>query len=278
MSFVKHQDKVEFVFSMKLKVRFHAGLSWTQQTTELARLYNLCFACRTYRGRRFIFKLFSRFEGENKMRIALVCLLSASLVVGCASDQKNTTKGAGIGAAAGALVGAVIGHQTGKRNEGALIGAAIGGGIGAYAGRRMDKQAKELEQIAETKRTEQGLVTKLKSDILFDSGKAVLKSTAKDNLKKMADIMKKYPENVLTVKGHTDNTGSATVNEALSRQRAEAVRTQLVSAGMPQDILSTQGLGPSQPVADNGSKEGRQQNRRVEIEVTVDESKVPKEK
>ncbi len=213
------------------------------------------------------------------MKKIILTTLSAVLVFsGCASENKNTTKGAGIGAAAGGLLGAVIGHQTGKRNEGALIGAAVGAGIGGYAGRRMDQQAKELERIAETKRTEQGLVTKLKSDILFDTGKAELKPGARENLKKMADIMKKYPENVLTVKGHTDNTGSATINETLSQRRAEAVKSQLVASGLPSTAMSTVGLGPAQPVADNSSKEGRQQNRRVEIEVTVDESKVPKEK
>lgn len=213
------------------------------------------------------------------MKNILVTSLSAALIFsGCASENKNTAKGAGIGAGAGGLLGAVIGHQTGKRNEGALIGAAVGAAIGGYAGRRMDQQAKELERIAETKRTDQGLVTKLKSDILFDTGKSDLKSTAKDNLKKMADVMKKYPENVLTVKGYTDNTGSAAINEALSQRRADAVKSQLVAAGMPGTVVSTVGMGPSQPVADNGTKEGRQQNRRVEIEVTVDESKVPKEK
>ncbi len=201
------------------------------------------------------------------------------MTVGCAtSDNKNTMKGAGIGAAAGALVGGVLGHQSGKRNEGALIGAAIGAAIGGHAGHRMDKQAKELERIAETKRTEQGLVTKLKSDILFDTGKADLKPAAKSNLKQMADIMKKYPENVLTIKGYTDNTGSLKVNEELSQKRAEAVRGQLIASGMPESVMASKGMGPSEPVADNSSNEGRSKNRRVEIEVTVDESKVPPEK
>lgn len=210
-------------------------------------------------------------------KIFAVGLLLPAFLAGCASDQKNTAKGAGIGAAAGALVGAVVGHQTGNRNQGALIGAAIGGGIGAHAGHRMDKQAKELEKIAETKRTEQGLVTKLKSDILFDTGKSDLKGAAQTNLKQMAEIMKKYPENVLTVKGYTDNTGSTKLNETLSKNRAEAVRTQLVASGMPANVISTQGMGPGSPVADNATADGRSKNRRVEIEVTVDETKLPKE-
>lgn len=210
------------------------------------------------------------------MKLILLSLLSlALLTMGCASDNPNkkTYAGAGIGTAVGAGVGAIFG-----KGKGALIGGAIGAGLGGYAGHRMDKQAAELEKIAETKRTEQGLVTKLKSDILFDTGKAELKPTAKANLQEMGAIMKKYPENVLTVNGYTDNTGSKAINDKLSEQRAQAVKDQLLVAGLSSQVISIQGLGPSNPIADNSNPNGRQQNRRVEIEVTVDESKIPKEK
>ncbi len=214
----------------------------------------------------------------NKIILSSLVALGLALS-GCESmkENPNTAKGTGIGAAAGAILGGVIGHQTGKRNEGALIGAAIGAGVGGYAGKRMDKQAKELEKVAETKRTEQGLVSKMKSDILFDTGKSELKSEAKKNLAEMAAIMKKYPENVLTVKGFTDNTGSQKVNDDLSHKRAEAVKAELTAAGMPTAVISTQGMGPKDPIADNTTPDGRKQNRRVEIEVTVDQSKVPAE-
>jgi outer membrane protein OmpA-like peptidoglycan-associated protein len=208
----------------------------------------------------------------------VVAIVSGLAFSGCASDQKNTMKGAGIGVAAGAVAGAIIGHQSGNREKGAIAGALLGGAIGGYVGNRMDKQAKELEKIAETKRTEQGLVTKLKSDILFDTGKSDLKPQAQANLKQMAEIMKKYPENVLTIKGYTDSTGSASVNTSLSQKRADAVKNALVSSGMPADTISTLGEGPASPIGDNKTEAGRKQNRRVEIEVTVDESKVPKQK
>lgn len=213
-----------------------------------------------------------------KTKIALLLTAAALMFTSCASDNKNTMKGAGIGAAAGAAVGAIIGHQSGNRAQGAAIGALLGAGIGGYAGRRMDQQAKELEKIAETKRTEQGLVTKLKSDILFETGKADLKPQAKSNLKEMATIMKKYPENVLAVKGYTDATGSDKTNQTLSQKRADAVRAELTANGMPTTTISTAGLGPANPIGDNATAAGRKQNRRVEIEVTVDESKVPAEK
>ncbi len=214
---------------------------------------------------------------RNIMFLLLIFVPGSLFMSGCASDQKNTGKGVAIGAAAGAVAGAIIGHQTGNREKGALIGAALGGSVGGVVGHRMDKQQKELEKIAETKRTEQGLVTKLKSDILFDSGKSDLKEGAKKNLAEMAGIMKKYPENVLTIKGYTDNTGSTSVNDSLSKKRAESVKTYLSASGMPQATISTVGMGAQNPIAENTTVEGRKQNRRVEIEVIADESKVPQQ-
>lgn len=210
------------------------------------------------------------------MKSLLITLLTLIFIItGCASmkENKNTTVGAGVGTAVGAGMGAVFG-----KGKGAVIGGIMGGAIGGYAGSRMDKQAKELEKIAETKRTDQGLITKLKSDILFDTGKATLKPTAKENLREMAAIMKKYPENVLTVKGFTDNTGTSKINETLSEKRAEAVKKELLEVGLTAVPIQTVGLGPANPVASNETNTGRSQNRRVEIEVTVDESKLPKQK
>jgi outer membrane protein OmpA-like peptidoglycan-associated protein len=214
-----------------------------------------------------------------KLFLTIFALLSI-LISGCATDKENdkTVKGAGIGAGAGALLGGIVGNNSGKRNEGALIGGAIGAALGGVVGHRMDQQAKELDKIAETKRTDQGLVTKLKSDILFDTGKASLKPAAQKNITQMAEIMKKYPENVLTVKGFTDSTGSTAVNNKLSGERAESVKKVLIASGMPANTISSVGMGEASPVSDNKSAAGRKKNRRVEIEVTVDPSKVPKEK
>ncbi len=208
------------------------------------------------------------------MKKILLSLLALMLfIAGCSSMKENqkTYAGGGIGAAVGAGLGGIIGKE-----KGAIIGGVLGGGIGAYAGSRMDKQAKELEKVAETKRTEMGLVTKLKSDILFNTGKATLKPAAKENLKEMAEIMKKYPENVLTVKGFTDDTGTSQINEKLSQERAVAVKNELLKDGLTEQAISTQGLGPAFPIGSNHTANGRSQNRRVEIEISVDQSKLPK--
>lgn len=211
---------------------------------------------------------------KTSVKVLAALMVSMMIFTGCSSSEnKNAYRGTAIGAVAGGALGAIIGKE-----KGAIIGAGLGGVAGAYAGGRMDKQAKELKAIAETKRTEQGLITKLKSDILFDTGKADLKPTAKINLQQMADIMKKYPENVLAINGYTDNTGSAAINDALSERRAKAVKDQLVASGMPEAVMTAYGRGPSNPIGSNSDANGRQQNRRVEIEVTIDESKLPKEK
>lgn len=202
----------------------------------------------------------------------IILTLVLTAIFGCASsEKKNAYRGTAIGAVAGGALGAVVGSKTG-----AIIGAGVGGIAGGVIGGRMDKQARELKAVAETKRTKEGIITKLKSDILFDTGKADLKPAAKTNLQQMAEIMKKYPENVLTINGYTDNTGPSVLNETLSEKRAAAVRTQLVASGLPESAMSAYGRGPASPIGDNKSAQGRKQNRRVEIEVKVDESKVPK--
>lgn len=200
-------------------------------------------------------------------------VLSMIFSVSCATQPgKKTAIGAGVGAAVGAGLGAVIGHRTGKKGEGALLGAAVGGLFGGLAGNSLDKQAKELEAIAETRRTDEGIVTKLKGDILFATGKDALRPEAKGNIDQIAAIIRKYPEDRLTVVGHTDSDGSDAVNNALSQRRADAVKYQLILGGVPAEYIVTVGAGKTQPIADNKSAEGKQLNRRVEIEITVDEA------
>ena len=211
----------------------------------------------------------------KSLMIALIALLSFS-IVSCTTPGKRTAIGAGAGVAVGAGLGAIIGNQSGNSGGGALIGAALGGALGGTIGNRLDRQAKELEAVAETRRTEDGIVSKLKSDILFDTGKSTLKAGAVENIHQMASILKKYPENVIAVKGYTDNTGTVKVNAPLSERRAEAVRSQLVAGGVPSTTVSTVGMAAAAPIADNKTAEGRSQNRRVEVEITVDPSKVPK--
>ncbi len=102
----------------------------------------------------------------------LILLISTLFLFSCASENdpnKNTKKGAGIGAAVGAVAGAIV---AGDNTKGAVLGGALGAAAGGAYGKKLDEQAKELEKVAETKRTDKGIITKLKGDITFDSGSA----------------------------------------------------------------------------------------------------------
>jgi len=216
------------------------------------------------------------FKTKSFSQIIIITILALFTGSACTSPSKKTAYGAGIGAAAGAGLGAIIGNQTGNSGKGALWGAAAGAALGGVIGNRLDKQAKELEAIAETKRTENGIITKLKGDLLFDSGSAVLKGPAMANLNQIAVIIKKYPEDRILVMGHTDSTGKITKNQTLSEARAKAVLAHLTSQGVPAETITFQGMGPNQPIAANTNADGRARNRRVELQISVDESKVQK--
>ena len=205
------------------------------------------------------------------MKIFITMLCALSLISCATGDRKNTAKGAGIGAVAGAGIGAILGHQSGNRDKGAMMGAAFGGLLGAGVGNYLDKQAKELAEIAETKRTEKGIITNLKGDILFASGKYYLKPEAKTNIIKIGKIIAKYPEDRVKVIGHTDSQGANEMNANLSKKRARVVYNQLIQSGVPSEHVQIIGMGEMRPIASNATPEGRSKNRRVEIEITVDE-------
>lgn len=206
--------------------------------------------------------------------ITAIATLSLTLI-GCSTAGKRTAVGTGIGAAVGGIAGAVIGHQSGNKGKGAAIGAAIGGLAGGGYGAYLDKQAAELEKIAETRRTEKGIVTKLKGDILFSSGSSSVTPSAQSNVRQISAILAKYPEDIITIMGHTDSTGSNTTNQSLSQSRAQAIQQIMVQNGVPGTRVSAIGMGEGSPIASNATSEGRAQNRRVEIQITVDESKFP---
>ncbi len=104
-------------------------------------------------------------------------------------------------------------------------------------------------------------------NVLFDFDSAELTSSARDQLAAIANRLTGASLVGVKVVGHTDSSGSDTYNQGLSERRARSVADFLASQGVPADKLTTEGMGESQPVADNGSDEGRARNRRVEIHV-----------
>ncbi|PKO92208.1 MAG: hypothetical protein CVU15_07480 [Betaproteobacteria bacterium HGW-Betaproteobacteria-1] len=137
---------------------------------------------------------------------------------------------------------------------------------------RMDTLAAQEEtaelqrQIAElnAKTTERGLVVTL-GDVLFDTGKAEIKSGAATNLAKLAAFLNRYQNRSVLIEGHTDSVGSEEYNLGLSQRRADSVKAWLMSQGVASMRLVTSGKGESSPVAGNDSASGRQLNRRVEV-------------
>ncbi|MEE3327037.1 MAG: OmpA family protein [Myxococcota bacterium] len=101
----------------------------------------------------------------------------------------------------------------------------------------------------------------------FATGSADLRPSALADLTAIAKVLEDNPSLRIQVEGHTDSTGSDAINQTLSTQRAEAVRTQLVKDGIASDRIEARGYGSSQPAASNGTSEGRAANRRVEIDV-----------
>jgi outer membrane protein OmpA-like peptidoglycan-associated protein len=130
-----------------------------------------------------------------------------------------------------------------------------------------EQKAADLQrQIAElnAQPTERGLVVTL-GDVLFDTGKAELKSGAATNLAKLATFLNQYQDRSVLIEGHTDSVGKDDYNLALSQRRADAVKIWLMKQGVHSDRLVTSGKGESSPVSGNDSASGRQLNRRVEV-------------
>ncbi len=99
----------------------------------------------------------------------------------------------------------------------------------------------------------------------FETGKATLTPESETILTGVAESLVANDSIRVQVTGHTDITGSLALNRRLSRARADAVRTYLISRGVAEDRLTARGFGPDQPVASNKTVEGRAQNRRVEL-------------
>ena len=106
-------------------------------------------------------------------------------------------------------------------------------------------------------------------DVLFATGRADLKPGAAARLDKLADFMAKYPDRSVVIEGHTDSVGSAASNEALSQRRADAVKAYLTTKGVSPARVQAVGKGKDVPVASNTDAAGRQQNRRVEVIISI---------
>lgn len=219
------------------------------------------------------------------MKKAFTVLISAALVLSGCGNWSNLAKGTAIGSGSGAALGAGVGALIGKDGKGTAIGAAIGtavgAGVGAIIGNKMDKKAEELAalesanvEVVTDSNDFKAIKVTFDSGILFDLNSATLNTASKTSLSKFAKEMSDLPETNLTILGHTDNTGTAAVNEKLSLERAQAVADYLNTCQMSKDRMTVEGRSFNEPVADNATAEGRKQNRRVEVYITANEKMI----
>lgn len=208
----------------------------------------------------------------------LAALLSAALASsGCAdmnATQRGTATGAGVGAGIGAVLGAATGPGGGKRAAGgAVLGAAVGAVVGNVWSKRMEAQKQQMEQatrgtgVQVSKTGDDRLKLEIPSDISFDTNRSDIKPDFRPILDRFAATLNENPATTVSIVGHTDSTGSESVNQPLSVERAAHTRDYLATRGVSPTRIVIEGRGEQEPVASNDDAAGRARNRRVEIYV-----------
>lgn len=219
------------------------------------------------------------FKGKAmKKRIAIIAgAVAVILTLSACTTNPYTGESqagkAGIGAGVGAVLGAGIGVLSASkkdRGKGALIGAAAGAALGGGAGYYMDVQEAKLREKMQgtgVSVTRQGdnIVLNMPNNVTFDTNSSTLKPAGANTLVGVAMVLKQYEKTAVNVVGHTDSTGSRALNMTLSQQRADGVASALITQGVAANRIRSSGVGPDQPIAANGTAEGKAQNRRVEI-------------
>ncbi|GHF86938.1 OmpA family protein [Thalassotalea marina] len=198
----------------------------------------------------------------------IIPVISLSLITtGCAST--NAEKGAAIGAVAGAVLGKSTGNHKDKRLVwGAAIGALAGAAIGDY----MDKQEAEFrDELSgsgiDVVREGDNIRLVMPSNITFATNQSYISTGFHATLNDIAKVLTKYDKTLLSIEGHTDNTGSDNYNQELSLKRANSVKSYLVQQSIIESRLKVTGYGESMPIVANDTAQNRALNRRVEIQI-----------
>jgi outer membrane protein OmpA-like peptidoglycan-associated protein len=187
------------------------------------------------------------------------------------TKTSNATQGALIGAAAGAGVGALTGVAADKHvARNALIGAGVGALGGGAIGYYMDQQEAELRRRLDQtgvriQRNGDRIELVMPGHVTFDTGAANIRPRFRRVLDDVAIVLEEYEKTYVRVEGHTDSRGSSSYNQELSAERVRSVAGYLGGRGILDERFILRAYGESQPIASNASAAGRQQNRRVEI-------------
>lgn len=229
----------------------------------------------------------------HALRATSLALTISMLVSGCASVEKFSSEHSkSINCMAGGLAGFVVGAAAGAATKGntesiiggAVVGAAAGCGLALLYKNKLDRleqlaREENLQMQLETLRVEgatpsaapqeAGIVAQVEDQGMFPVGSAKLSVDGERQVRKLASAFVGAPgesgKTAILVVGHTDSTGPAAVNQALSEQRARAVASILAEQGIAAERMYFQGAGASRPVADNSDPLLRGKNRRVEI-------------
>ena len=192
--------------------------------------------------------------------------VAAALLSGCA-NMTDAQRSAAIGGGLGALAGAALGDSKGA--------AAVGAGVGALGGyiwsTQMAQKKAAMEQatagtgVAVTQTADNQLKLNIPSDISFDTGQYAIKPNLRPILDQFAQGLSTQPNTEIRIIGHTDITGTDTINNPLSVNRAASARDYFVGRGVDSRRIQIDGRGSREPIADNSSESGRAKNRRIEI-------------
>lgn len=211
------------------------------------------------------------------MRLQILTSLIAATVAlsGCADlspTQRGTAAGGGIGAGLGALIGSQTGGGGGGRTAtGAVLGGVAGAVIGNIWSTKMENQKRAMEQATQgtgvqvSQTADNRLKLDIPSDISFATNRADIQPNFRPILDRFAGTLADNPYTVITIIGHTDNTGSDAVNGPLSVSRAAHTRDYLASRGVAANRFTVEGRSSHEPVVANDSAANRARNRRVEI-------------
>jgi hypothetical protein len=208
------------------------------------------------------------------MKKIVILLTSALFLSACTTDpytgQRKPSK-TGIGAIAGAVVGAAVSSKS-DRGKGALIGAAVGGGTGLY----FDNQEKKLrEKLANTgvsvTREGKSIYLNMPGNLTFNTNSADIQASFYNVLNSVVSVLKEYKNSQVQITGHTDSVGSADANQLLSQRRAQSVANYLIAQSIAAERFYVNGMGETQPIASNDTAGGREQNRRVEVQIIANE-------
>jgi outer membrane protein OmpA-like peptidoglycan-associated protein len=154
--------------------------------------------------------------------------------------------------------------------DAARAAAATAADAATLAAAGAASQASELQRqidLLQARPTDRGLVLTL-GDVLFVTGHSELRAGSSEHLNRLVSFLNRYPERSAVIEGYTDSIGTQEYNQGLSERRAESVRSYLIAQGVDSSRLAASGRGESNPVGDNASSDGRQQNRRVEVVIS----------